>query len=203
MTKKTDTRFPTAYGYMTETTRAKYIAAAVKTGVLPKDAQLNPDIMSLIAPSDPNRPIQFWQLFSVLGPDRIVAIVGDFYQRVFSDDPWFSSVFERVGGLHHHINTQASMWADVMGGGPYYHGAAFRLEFHHTHNALQLMTEDGAKRWVDLMVQTLDASDAQMAGDVRVRIALNTFLSHFLAKYADDFGFETVETFGDTNPVWC
>ena len=197
-----DTRFPTANGYMTETTRANYIAAAITSGVLPKDAHRVPEILSLSAPTDTQMPIQFWQLYSVLGPDRIVAIVGDFYQRVFADEAWFTSVFERVGGVHHHINTQASMWADVMGGGPYYHGADFRLGFHHTHNAHQLMNEKGAKRWVELMVRTLDGSEAQMLGDVRVRQSLNTFLSHFLGKYAEDFAFPNHETFGETNPKW-
>ncbi len=187
---------------MTETTRAKYIAAAIKSGVLPKDAHRIPEVVSLEAPESTNTPIQFWQLFSILGPDRIVAIVGDFYQRVFADETWFTSVFERVGGMNHHINTQASMWADVMGGGPYYHGAEFRLGFHHTHNAHQLMTEDGARRWVALMVKTLDASEAHMLGDPRVRLSLNTFLSHFLGKYAEDFAFENRETFGETNPAW-
>jgi truncated hemoglobin YjbI len=185
---------------MTETTREKYIAAAVKSGVLPKGAHRNPQIFSLSAPNNETTPIQFWQLFSILGPDRIVAIVEGFYQRVFADEDWFTSVFARVGGVNHHINTQASMWADVMGGGPYYHGAEFRLEFHHTHNAHQLMTAEGAKRWVSLMVQTLDASDVQMLDDPRVRLSLNTFLSHFLSKYAEDFAFENRESFGKTNP---
>jgi len=202
MTDTFESRFPTANGYMTETTRATYIAAAISSGVLPVDAHRIPEILSLSAPQDQNSPIQFWQLFSILGPDRIVAIVGDFYERVFADEEWFTSVFARVGGLHHHINTQASMWADVMGGGPYYHGADFRLGFHHTHNAHQLMTEEGAKRWVALMVQALDATSEHMLDDPRVRLSINTFLNHFLGKYAEDFDFANLETFGETNPAW-
>ena len=49
------------------------------------------------------------------------------------------------------------MWLDVMGGGLKYHGAEFRLNFHHQHNAFQLMNEKGAERWIKLMVETLDA----------------------------------------------
>lgn len=187
---------------MTEITRSMYISGAIKTDVLPKDAHRIPEIVSLSAPEDRSMPIQFWQLFSILGPERIVAIVGDFYARVFDDEPWFTSVFERVGGVNHHINTQASMWADVMGGGPYYHGAEFRLSFHHTHNAHQLMNAEGAERWVKLMVEALDASEQHMLGDPRVRASLNTFLSHFFGKYADEFDFKNRETFGETNLPW-
>ena len=158
------------------------------------------NILSLSAPNDSRKPIQFWQLFSVLGPDAIISIVRDFYQRVFSDEEWFRSVFARVGGVEHHVATQAGMWADVMGGGPYYHGADYRLNFHHTHNAHQLMDEKGAERWVRLMVKTLDSTVDQVTDDPRVRQSINTFLSYFLNKYAEDFNFENRETFGTTNP---
>lgn len=193
-------RFPTRLGYLTETIRQSYIEIAVASKLLPIDAHRMPGVLSLAAPKDIKNPIQFWQLYSVLGQDRIVGIVSQFYQRVFADEEWFRSVFGRVGDLNHHIGTQASMWIDVMGGGPYYHGGEFRLSFHHTHNAHQLMDEKGAQRWVKLMVATLEASEIQMTEDPRVRPSLNTFLTHFFGKYASEFGFENRETFGDTNP---
>ena len=133
-------KFPTRHGYMSEQIQLGYIRSAVAKGLLPEEAHRMPEVISLTAPSDVSKPIQFWQLYSVLGQDPIVQIVQRFYERVFADEPWFPSVFERVGGIGHHINTQASMWVDVMGGGPYYHGAEFRLNFHHTHNAMELMT---------------------------------------------------------------
>ncbi len=159
-----------------------------------------PEIISLSAPNDVTKPIQFWQLFSVLGQDRIVGIVSNFYGRVFNDEEWFRSVFARVGGADHHVVTQASMWLDVMGAGPAYHGGEFRLNFHHTHNAIQLLNEKGAQRWVKLMVETLDSSSTFMTEDKRVRPSINTFLAHFFGKYADDFKFANRETFGETNP---
>ena len=168
--------------------------------VLPKNAHRIPQIISLSAPNDFTKPIQFWQLYSVLGQDRIVKIVNNFYKRVFDDEDWFHSVFARVGGINHHVNTQASMWLDVMGAAPFYHGGEFRLNFHHTHNAFQLMNEKGAKRWVKLMVETLDDSADHMTQDTRVRTSINTFLTHFFAKYATEFNFENRETFGATNP---
>lgn len=194
-------RHPTQLGYMTEKTQRDYISAAIAQGLLPKDAHRIAQIVSLDASNDSSKPIQFWQLFSVLGPDPIVTIVTSFYQRVFSDEDWFTSVFARVGGIGHHVNTQASMWIDVMGGGPYYHGADFRLNFHHTHNAHQLMNEKGAARWSQLMVDTLDAAEQQMAGDPRIRPSINTFLGHFMGKYAMDFAFENRSVFGPTNPA--
>lgn len=191
--------FPTQHGFMTETSQLAYIAKAIERGILPEDALKRADILTLTAPNDPSVPIQFWQLFSLLGADRIVAIVQDFYVRVFADEEWFASVFARVGPLNHHINTQASMWADVMGGGPYYHGADFRLSFHHTHNAMALMNDRGAARWVKLMNETLDGAGARMGEDPRVRVAINTFLSHFLERYEAEFEFGDVGAFGEMN----
>ena len=193
-------KFPTRHGYMSEIIQHAYIASAIHKGLLPAEAHRMADVLSLTAPSDPSKPIQFWQLYSVLGQDPIVGIVQRFYERVFSDEPWFTSVFEKVGGLNHHIGTQASMWIDVMGGGPYYHGAEFRLSFHHTHNAMALMNDKGAERWVTLMRDTLDASSDLMSADNRVRTSINTFLAYFMTKYADQFAFEDRHIFGETNP---
>ena len=191
--------FKTQHGYMTKTAQTAYMGNAMDVGLLPPDTMRRADLVTLKAPNDPSQPIQFWQLFSVLGPDPIVAIVESFYGRVFADEPWFTSVFERVGGVEHHTMIQASMWADVMGGGQYYHGADFRLSFHHTHNAIALMNDRGAERWVELMNATLDANGDHMTDDTRVRIAINTFLTHFLGKYAQEFSFGDVGAFGKTN----
>lgn len=199
MTRVDLPKFPTRHGYMSQRIQHDYITAAVEKELLPPKAHRMAEVVSLTAPADSSKPIQFWQLYSVLGQDPIVGIVGRFYERVFADEPWFTSVFEKVGGLKHHIVTQASMWIDVMGGGPYYHGAEFRLSFHHTHNAMALMNDKGAERWVNLMRQTLDSSADLMTDDPRVRISINTFLAHFMSKYADEFAFEDRHFFGETN----
>ncbi|MGI9356758.1 MAG: hypothetical protein ACR2PF_16560 [Rhizobiaceae bacterium] len=193
--------FPTGNGYLTENIRSNYIEAAIANKVLPENAHRMPEIVSLSASNNVAKPIQFWQLFSVLGQDRIVGIIENFYERVYDDEDWFRSVFSRVGAMNHHINTQASMWLDVMGAGPAYHGGEFRLSFHHTHNAIQLMNEKGTKRWVKLMVEALDDSENHMTNDTRVRPSINTFLTHFFAKYATEFNFSNRETFGRTNPA--
>lgn len=195
-------KYPTQHGYMTEKIQRDYITAAIAKDLLPEDAHRMPEILSLTAPEDRTQPIQFWQLYSVLGQEPLVRIVQNFYQRVFADEEWFTSVFARVGGVNHHINTQASMWIDVMGGGPYYHGAEFRLSFHHTHNAMQLMTDKGAERWSQLMLEALDDSMPLLAADPRLRVSLNTFLAYFMGKYAEEFAFENRSVFGETNPAF-
>ena len=203
MVKFTYPHFPSQHGYMTKDAQRAYIKSAVSNGILPADAQRMAQIVSLKAPNDPRTPIQFWQLHSVLGQDPIVQIVHDFYVRVFAQDAWFRDPFAAVGPVAHHINTQAAMWVDTMGGGPYYHGAEFRLHFHHTHNAITLMTDKGAALWTALMRDTLDANMNIMTDDPRVRISINTFLDHFMGNYMRDFSFEVPNIFGPTNPAYA
>ena len=200
MTKFAYPNYPTRHGYMSEKIQRDYISSAVEKDVLPKDADRMEQIVSLDASNDRTKPIQFWQLYSVLGQDPIVEIVRNFYDRVFADEDWFTSVFARVGGIDHHLVTQASMWIDVMGGGPYYHGAEFRLNFHHTHNAMQLMNDKGAQRLSQLMIDTLDGSTQHMTNDPRIRPSINTFLTHFMGKYSQEFAFENRAVFRPTNP---
>jgi len=200
MEKYTYPNFEPSEGYMTQVSRQKYITSAISRNLLPAEAHRMRNIVSLTASNDVSKPIQFWQLYSVLGQERIIRIIEGFYKRVFDDEKWFSDVFARVGGIQHHVNTQASMWIDAMGGGLIYHGGEFRLNFHHTHNAMQLMNDKGAVRWVKLMVETLDDSAIHMTSDPRVRTSLNTFLSYFFDKYAADFDFGSGLVFGETNP---
>jgi len=199
MTKFDHPNYPTRHGYMSEKIQRDYITSAIRNKLLPADAHRIAQIVSLSASKDVTSPIQFWQLYSVLGQDPIVKVVENFYERVFADEDWFTSVFARVGGIGHHINTQAGMWIDVMGGGPNYHGGEFRLNFHHTHNAMQLMNNKGAERWSQLMLDALNDS-AQLMTDPRVRLSINTFLAHFMTKYSQDFAFENRSFFGETNP---
>jgi hypothetical protein len=49
-------------------------------------------------------------------------------------------------------------------------------------------------------VEALNDSANHMTNDTRVRLSINTFLSHFFGKYADEFNFSSHETFGNTNP---
>ena len=92
--------------------------------------------------------------------------------------------FARVGDAAHHVRAQSAMWIDVMGDGFHYHGAEFRLNFHNQDNAFQLMTKESAARWTKLMIEKLQACDAQINRDPRIRPSINTFLQYFMSKYA-------------------
>ncbi len=192
--------YPVSNGYLTEKIRLQYIRSAISRKLLPENAHRIQQIIALEAPNEIGKPIQFWQLFSVLGTERIINIVRSFYQRVYADEPWFKSVFERVSGIDHHIGTQSAMWVDVMGGGLTYHGGEYRLNFHHTHNAIELLNDRGAQRWLELMVKTLNDASIDLTNDPRVRPALNTFLNYFMGKYAHDFRFSNSADFGALNP---
>lgn len=192
--------FSPAEGYLTKQIQKKYIDFAIERKLLPDNAHRMASVVSLNASSHRQTPIQFWQLYSVLGPQRIIGIVSNFYHRVYKDEDWFTSVFARISGKEHHIRTQSAMWIDVMGGGLKYHGGEYRLSFHHTHNAFELMTTEGARRWTELMVATLDDPTVDKTRDPRVRPAINTFLDFFMSKYADEFKFTASSVFGQINP---
>lgn len=193
--------FMPSSGYLTDKIRTQYIDNAIEQKLLPASGHRMAPVLSLTASNDPSKPIQFWQLYSVLGPERIQAIVRRFYTHVFADENWFTSVFARISSEERHTLTQASMWIDVMGGGHQYHGGEYRLNFHHTHNAFELMNERGAKRWVELMAKTLNEPSVDFTDDARVRPAINTFLNYFMGKYAVDFKFDNCSAFGETNPA--
>ena len=69
--------YPPQNGYMTETSMLKYISFAMKEKILPENAYRVAQIISLSASNDIKKPIQFWQLYSVLGRGRIIGIVND------------------------------------------------------------------------------------------------------------------------------
>lgn len=77
-------RYPPQSGYMTESIRTKYIDSAIEKNLLPANAHRLEPVISLVAANDTSKPIQFWQLYSVLGPERIVAIVSQFYNLVYN-----------------------------------------------------------------------------------------------------------------------
>lgn len=197
---RTDASSGVGPGFMTTKIRTKYLDREIASGTLPPESHRVPKIVSLTydkksMTKDMSDPLYFWQLYSVLGPDPIVSIVRNFYQRVFADETtWFREAFTSLAPLEHHVVTQASMWIDCMGGGKdcYYHGGEGRLHFHHAHNAPQVMTREGALRWTEHMVHTLDDHDTLLASyHPEARMAINSFLEFFMDYYAKQFQFST------------
>jgi truncated hemoglobin YjbI len=139
---------------------------------------------------DPSAQLFHWQLYSLLGSDRIVALVRRFYERVFNDtdDPSFKQAFVQVAGLEHHVETQSAYWIDAMGGGKQYHGSGYRLKFHHENNAKQVMNAEGATRWMHHMTLTLEEFEPVFrAIDKRITSCIVDFLETKMKKYAKQF----------------
>jgi truncated hemoglobin YjbI len=186
-------QYPSSAGYMTLSAQKKFIRREIESGNMPQASFRVPQIVSLDASSNPDDPLYFWQLYSVLGTAPVLRIVKKFYERVFEDtEMGFRSVFSSLAPLDHHVRAQAAMWIDCFAGGRYYHGGQYRLEFHHEHNAQEIMTQEGAERWTSHMVRVLDEEDdALRACDPRARSAINSFLEYFMSKYAGQFAFDS------------
>lgn len=145
------------------------------------------------ADRDPQAPLYYWQLFSLLGLDRIHAMVTLFYERVYADAeaPWFREAFTRISDIDHHVTTQTQFWVDVMGGGKYYHGGDHRLNFHHTNNAEAVMNARGAQRWMYHMrlavADNEQHPETAFAGvDKRILPCLKDFLRTKMLKYSKE-----------------
>jgi len=149
---------------------------------------------SLQANLDPDEPLYFWQLYSLLGRDKIVGIVQAFYKRVYADDDeqWLRAAFVSIRpSMNHHVETQASFWIDAFGGGRQYHGAEHRLAFHHSQKeVLAVMNADGARRWMHHMALTLNEDIDFSQEDPRVKPCLVDFLETRMRKYALAHGWE-------------
>jgi hypothetical protein len=133
MANPDEANFHPCAGYATAAARVEFMESCGKSAG--PNRQLTPS--ELTADPDTSKPLFYWQLFSILGYDRIESLIRTFYNRVFADneDPEFKEAFVRVSGVEHHIETSTSYWCDAFGGGPHYHGSHYRLNFHHTHNA--------------------------------------------------------------------
>jgi len=140
----------------------------------------------------PADKLYFWELASILSDSDIESIVRDFYTRVWSDpQDWFRTSFTDVACFDNALWAQTMMWIDSFGGGRAYHGGAYRLNFHH-HRVHQVMNEEGGKRWMMLMRQTLD-SHPKVLQDPRIRPAIDDFLKCMMQKYAREFYFDDKE----------
>jgi truncated hemoglobin YjbI len=172
--------------------RNAFVAAEVAALRLPDDASANARILSLQASKDENLPLYFWQIYSLTGIDPIRAIVERFYHKIFADEEhtWFTDVF-RQRNVKHHIETQTMMWTDCFGGGwAFYMGGLDRVDYHHTHDAKEIMTADGASRWATWMKESLaEEREALIAIDPRIPFAIERFLQHAMDIYADQFDF--------------
>ena len=98
----------TQQGYATKRGRVDWLKAH---GITEKSAADNIS-KSLQPDMDPAAPLYYWQLFALLGPDSVEALIRDFYTRVFADkeDLFFRQAFVQISGVEHHIRTQTLFW---------------------------------------------------------------------------------------------
>jgi truncated hemoglobin YjbI len=176
-------------GYTTTNGRLEYLTARGITSSQDKKR------ISESLSADPNMecPLYYWQLYSIMGTERILELVTTFYELVYADtqEPWFRTAFARLSEKEHHIQTQAAYWIDAMGGGKYYHGGEYRLNFHHTHNAESVMTARGATRWMYHMRCALTQHAIALNNlDRRIIPALLDFLKVKMFKYASQHGWD-------------
>lgn len=145
---------------------------------------------SLFGSVDTNDRLYFWQLYSLIADKPILDIVTDFYNRVYDDEdnPWFRDAFTTLAPKMHHIYAQSAYWVDAFGGGKLYHGGNYRLTFHHSVNAQEVMTARGAKRWMHHMSNVLKDANKQkpFAGDPRFMRCIVEFLETKMRTYAKE-----------------
>jgi truncated hemoglobin YjbI len=175
-------------GYSTEQGRREYLKSH-HVSDLSKAHSLYAD------PDQSNQPLDYWQLYSLLGKRPIIELVTDFYTRVYADDDpefqWFRQAFTDIGIKEHHIQSQAAYWIDTMGGGRVYHGGQHRLNFHHEMNAGDVMNAEGASRWMHHMRKTLLNHDFdQLYGDSRILPCIVEFLKTKMKSYAKEHAWE-------------
>ena len=168
-----------SYGFTTRLMRDEYIRAG---NIAPSS-----DVMTLNGHDNHSDTLYFWQLFSILGEDRIVDIITTFYADVLSDnqDTLFRETFKNSGTLEHHVKKQANFWIDVTGGGKRYPGGEARLEVHHD-NAKIIMNYKGASRWLHHMKNSIDAAEIN---DPRVVPCITEFINFFMDKYGKVYDF--------------
>ena len=181
-----------AIGYFTEKGKQLWIEHHIKS----KNLSMPDNIDSLYYDKDRSKPLYFWQLYSLLGKDRIENILKEFYKSVFNDSNikeynWFAKEFITTSAdIKYHVQKQSEFWLDCFGAGRQYYGGEFRLHYHHRRNAFPLMNENGAKRWMYHMCKVLNDKNIDLTDDPRVKSTIFSFLHILVVKYANDFNFE-------------
>ena len=172
-------------GFITNQYRNEYIETK-----LTKDAYNQNHIMTMYADENTTNILYFWQLYSILGEDRIYLFIKNFYERIFDDtsDMLFRNTFKNLGTIEYHIKGQQQFWMDLMGGGKHYAGGEPRLTRHHDF-AKDIMNKKGAAKWLNHMGNTLNSSLVDLSDDVRVKRCIIDFVFFFMQKYAKQYNF--------------
>jgi len=182
------------FGNLTTQFQNEYINYYIEKGVMHQYSAIDQNIISLIASNNHNHPIYFWQLYSILGEKPIQVLIYKFYENIFNDhsEPWFRDEFIDTGSIEFHVIGQKKFWLDVMGGGKHYIGGEKRLNIKHKF-VENIMTTEGASRWMFNMEKTLNELDLYFIQDKRILPCIDNFLRFFMIKYSIEFDFNLYE----------
>lgn len=174
-----------SYGCMTGVLKNEFLQSSV-----PKEQRNLKDVQTLFYHENHTNKLYFWQLYSLLGEDKIRFFITNFYTRVFDDkeNKMFVETFRELGSLKKHIHGQTNFWLDCMGGGKLYTGGEKKLHFHHE-LAKDIMNRSGAQSWLLHMKNTLYDRTLYLGEDPRVRPCIIEFVNFFMKKYSRQFNF--------------
>ncbi len=80
-----------------------------------------------------------------------------------------------------------------MGGGACYYGGHSMLYTHHYREALSIMNNRGAKRWMIHMRKAVNEMDFSKDKDPRIKSCFMAFLKTKMKTYSDEFKFEELD----------
>jgi hemoglobin len=132
------------------------------------------------------------------GPDKLAALISRFYKKV-PQDAVLAPVF--AGMDPHHAEHVAAFIAEVFGGGAPYTGHGGSHAGMIARHMGRHLTETQRKRWIDLMLETVD--ELGLPADPEFRAALVGYLEWGtrLAVLNSQDGVETPDA-GMPMPVW-
>ena len=187
-------KFQPKKGNLTNKIKYEYLNLYIKQNKLSENIFDNEEVTSLYAPTDLNKTLYFWQIYSIIGPEPIRKLITLFYTSIFESTTnlWFKEEFIELGSLEHHINKQTEFWLDIMGGGPLYKSTIKKL--HMKHKLVQnIMTEKGANIWMSFMINSINTIKEDLYTDRRIIPCLINFLNFFMLKYGREFDFNFYE----------
>ena len=183
---------------LTRQIRNDYLKHCIDCDKLTVTETTSPEVLSFTN-NPTSETLYFWQLYRVLGKDRIRQVILLFYTNVFNDDqaPWFRSVFAEFGDVEYHTARQHLFWMDVFAGGTEYRGGMKGLHFHHK-MAKSIMTQSGAQRWMFHMNNALKQVTPEWTIlDPRVVPCIEEFLAFTMTVYGVQFDFNVVDWIHD------
>ena len=182
-------------GKVTRKLREDYLKKQLLFGLMTTDKIKSSSVLSYNANPDQSSELYFWQIYSVIGSDKLEKLIKVFYTRIFNDDkaPWFRDVFVELGSIDYHVRGQHRFWVNSFAGGLEYKAGLKGLLFHHQ-LAKEIMTKEGAERWLMHMQKTLKQFRPEFnKSDIRIVPCIESFLVFTMETYGIQFNFNVID----------